>query len=260
MIEDQKKHEEEKNPIQVADRLFQTMEVMAETGSVGLVELANQLDLHKSTVHRILNSLIYMGYAKQDPETGKYGLTFKLLELSNQLIAHVDVIEAVRPYLKRLMQQTGETVHFVQKDGNDAVYIDKVESHQNSVRMVSRVGSRIPLYCSGVGKTMAAEMTEEEVKKMWEGSDVRKMTPHTITDFDEFMQCLEEVRRKGYALDNEENELGVRCIAAGIPDYKGRPKYAFSISAPVNRMTDERIRELSSYVLEMKEEIRKEIF
>ena len=82
---------EEKNPIQVADRLFLTMETLAQRGPMGLIELSNQMELHKSTVHRLLNSLIYMGYARQDLETGKYSLTFKLLELSNQLLAHVDV-------------------------------------------------------------------------------------------------------------------------------------------------------------------------
>lgn len=255
----QKAEQEEKNPIQVADRLFLTMEVLAQKGPMGLVELSNQLELHKSTVHRLLNSLIYMGYARQDLETGKYSLTFKLLELSNQLLAHVDVIEIVRPYLKKLMRQTGETVHFVQKDGNYAVYIDKVESDQNSVRMVSKVGSRIPLYCSGVGKAMAAQMTEEQVRKMWRESRIHALTPHTIVDCDRYLEALEEVREKGYALDNEENELGVRCIAAGVTDYKGRPKYAFSISAPVSRMDDRRVEELAGYVLKMKEEIAKEI-
>ena len=250
---------EEKNPIQVADRLFLTMEVLAQKGPMGLIELSNQLNLHKSTVHRLLNSLIYMGYARQDLESGKYSLTFKLLELSNQLLAHVDVIEIVRPYLKKLMRQTGETVHFVQKDGNYAVYIDKVESDQNSVRMVAKVGSRIPLYCSGVGKAMAAQMTEEQVRKMWAKSRIHALTPHTIVDCDEYLKALEEVRRKGYALDNEENELGVRCIAAGVTDYKGRPKYAFSISAPVSRMDDKRVEELAFYVLKMKEEIAREI-
>lgn len=250
---------EEKNPIQVADRLFLTMETLAQKGPMGLIELSNQMELHKSTVHRLLNSLIYMGYTRQDLETGKYSLTFKLLELSNQLLAHVDVIEIVRPYLKKLMRQTGETVHFVQKDGNYAVYIDKVESDQNSVRMVSKVGSRIPLYCSGVGKTMAAQMTEEQVRKMWAKSSIHALTPHTIVDCDEYLKTLEEVREKGYALDNEENELGVRCIAAGVTDYKGRPKYAFSISAPVSRMDDQRVEELAYYVLKMKEEIARAI-
>lgn len=250
---------EEKNPIQVADRLFFVMETLADTGPVGLIDLSGRLNLHKSTVHRLLNSLIYMGYARQDPETGKYSLTFKILEISNKILNKVDILEIARPHLKKLMQQTGETVHFVQIDGNEAVYIDKVESHQNSVRMVSKVGSRIPLYCSGVGKALLATMKPETVKKLWDTSSIHKLTPHTITDYDVFLQKLEEVRKRGYALDNEENEEGVRCIAACLTDFKGKAKYAFSISAPVNRMTDERIQELSAYVLEMKQQMLQEM-
>lgn len=248
---------EEKNPIQVADRLFQTLEMLADTGEAGLMELSNQLNLHKSTVHRLLNSLIYMGYAKQDAQSGKYSLTFKITEISNKMLSQVDIIETAHPYLKRLMQETKETVHFVQLDGNYAVYIDKVESHQNSVRMVSKVGSRIPVYCSGVGKAMAALMKEEEVRSIWDSSDIHSLTPHTIVVYDEFLKVLEDVRKKGYALDNEENEEGVRCIAVSLPDYRGRPKYACSISAPVTRMTDSRIGELAECLLKMKEQMVK---
>ena len=249
---------EEKNPIQVADRLFLTMETLAQKGPMGLIELSNQMELHKSTVHRLLNSLIYMGYARQDLETGKYSLTFKLLELSNQLLAHVDVIEIVRPYLKKLMRQTGETVHFVQKDGNYAVYIDKVESDQNSVRMVSKVGSRIPLYCSGVGKAMLARTGDQEVREIWEHSDVRALTEHTITDYERFQEEIHEIRRRDYALDNEENEVGVRCIATAFEIPAGDGRYAFSISAPAGRMSEERIRELAGYILKIKAELMKE--
>lgn len=95
-----------------------------------------------------------MEYVKQDSETGKYSLSFKLLGLSNKLLSHIDILDTVRPCLKKLSEETGETVHFVQLDGLEAVYIYKEESHQNSIRMVSKVGSRIPLYCSGVGKAM----------------------------------------------------------------------------------------------------------
>lgn len=246
---------ENKNPIQVADRLFLVLETLAETGPVALADLCRHLDLNKSTLHRLLCSLIYMGYVKQDTETGKYSLSFKLLTLSNKLLSHMDILEAVRPCLKRLSEETGETVHFVQLDGIEAVYIYKEESYQNSIRMVSKVGSRIPLYCSGVGKAMAADMDESKVLELWNNSTAEKLTPHTITDYNQFCQKIKEVRQKGYALDDEENELGVRCIAVSIPDYKGRPKYAFSISAPVARMSDERIQELAEIVLRTKKEI-----
>lgn len=246
---------ENKNPIQVADRLFLVMEQLAETGPVTLAELCSHLDLNKSTVHRLLSSLMYMEYVKQDSETGKYSLSFKLLGLSNKLLSHIDILDTVRPCLKKLSEETGETVHFVQLDGLEAVYIYKEESHQNSIRMVSKVGSRIPLYCSGVGKAIMADMPASQVQAIWSDSPIEKLTPHTIVDYTQFSAKIKEVRAKGYALDDEENELGVRCIAVSIPDYKGHPKYAFSISAPIARMSDERIEELAHIVLQVKEEI-----
>lgn len=245
----------QKNPIQVADRLFVTLEALARTGPVALADLSRQLELNKSTTHRLLSSLIYMGYAKQDPDSQKYDLSLKILNLSNLLLGRMDILEQVRPHLKKLSQETGETVHLVQLDGIEAVYIYKEESYQNSVRMFSRVGNRIPLYCSGVGKAIAADMEESQIHALWEASDIQMLTPHTITDYSVFLERLDKVRKDGFALDDEENEVGVRCIAVSIPDYSGHPKYAFSISAPVARMTDERIEELSQIVLKVKDKI-----
>ena len=177
---------ENKNPIQVADRLFLVMEILAETGPVTLAELCSHLDLNKSTVHRLLSSLMYMEYVKQDSETGKYALSFKLLNLSNKLLSHIDILDTVRPCLRKLSAEIGETVHFVQLDGLDAVYICKEESQQNSIRMVSKVGSRIPLYCSGVGKAMMADMDFARIQTIWNDSDIKKLTPHTIIDYTQF--------------------------------------------------------------------------
>lgn len=248
----------EKNPIQVADRLFQTIEVLAESGPTGLMDLAGRLELNKSTVHRILNSLIYMGYVKQNAETSKYSLTFKIWDLANQLLTQNDILDSARPHLKELVAKCGETVHLVQIDGLKAVYIDKVESQMNSVRMVSKVGKSIPLYCSGVGKALLAQMDPTDTKAIWDSSDIVAFTPHTITSFKELQESLEQVRKQGYALDDEENELGVRCIAACIKDYKGKPKYAFSISAPTGRMSDERIAELAKDVLDTRKKLEAE--
>lgn len=249
----------EKNPIQVAERIFQVIETLSFTGSMGLIQLSNQLGLHKSTVHRILTSLIYMGYVRHEEETGKYALSFKLLEVSSRILDQMDILGLIHPYLKRLAQQTGETVHFVQKDGNEAVYIDKVESNVNAVRLVSRVGSHIPLYCSGVGKAILADMKEEEIKKIWESSTIIPLTSYTIIDLKELQKELNKIKQTGYAIDNEENELGVRCIAASILDYRNKAKYAFSISAPIARMTDEKIDELCTYILNMKRELSNEL-
>ena len=250
---------EDKNPIQVADRLFGALELLAENGDAGVMEVSTALGLNKSTAHRVLNSLIYMGYARQNEETGRYEPSLKVVDLANKVMKHVDIVQAVRPYLRKLMEMTDETVHFVERDGVDAVYIDKIESYRNGIQMVSRIGSRIPLYCSGVGKAIAASLDEHEVEEIWNRSRILPLTPYTITDFETFRRELSEIRERGYALDNEENESGVRCIAVSLKDYTGRVKYAFSISAPVGRMDNERIRQLAGYVLEIKEQIMEKL-
>ncbi len=249
---------EDKNPIQVAGRLFEAVEYLAEHGPTGLMELSAALGLNKSTAHRIVSSLQYMGYAKQNKENGKYELSYKLVGLADKILRQVDVVKLVHPWLQKLMELSGETVHFVERDGTDAVYIDKVECFQNSIQMVSRIGNRIPLYRSGVGKAMAARMQAEEVEDLWNRSLLVKTTPHTIVDYQEFLKELEQIRRCGYALDNEENEPGVRCIAAALNAWDTQAKYAFSISAPVSRMDDKRIQELAAYVLQMKTQIEQE--
>lgn len=247
--------EKSKNPIQVAERIFQTVEELSLCEPAGLVELSNRLELHKSTVHRILSSLQMMGYVRQDEDTGKYSLSLKWMEISTRIVGRMDVVSIARPYLKKLSEISGETVHLVEIEGNEAIYIDKVESGSNSIRMVSRIGSRIPLYCSGVGKAILAERSDVEVESVWNSSEIREMTPNTILSLDDFFETIREVRRNGYSLDNEENEMGVRCIAASILNHEGKAKNAFSISAPVGRMTDEKLDKLVKYVLEAKKNI-----
>lgn len=246
-----------KNPIQVADRLFGTLELLADRGSLPLMEVARAEGLNKATAHRILRSLICMGYARQN-EDGTYGLTLKLASLADKIVGREDLTAVIHPYLKQLMEETGETVHLVRREGTNAVYIDKVEAETGRVRMDSQIGGRIPLYCSGVGKAICAEMKAAEVAEIWQESDIRRITPYTITDYEDFLYALEEVRKKGYALDNEENESGVRCIASSISVGRGG-QYAFSISAPVARMDNDRIRALAESVIRTREAIRQDL-
>lgn len=246
-----------KNPIQVAERLFQVIECLAENGPMGIMELSAALGFHKSTTHRLVTSLQYMGYIRQDEESLKYALSLKILEIGSKILEQTNMASLIHPSLKKLSEQTGETVHLVRREGTEAVYIDKVESNVNSIRMVSRVGSRIPLYCSGVGKALLAELPDAEVTEIWNSSEIVSLTPYTLVKLPDLMKKIEEVRKIGYALDDEENEEGVRCIAVSIPDYHKKPVYALSISAPVSRMTDARIAELAEDVLAFKKELEK---
>lgn len=249
----------EKNPIQVSERIFNTIECLARTGPIGLLELSKELNLNKSTVHRILNSLICMNYVKQDSETLKYSLSFKFCQIANQILAQNNMIDLAHSHIKALAEQTGETVHLVELDGINAVYIDKVEASVNSVRLISQVGKSIPLYCSGVGKALLADMSDAKVKSIWEKSDIKKLTQYTVTDFTEFQNLIAQIRENGYSMDNEENELGVRCIAVSLKGFQGRSAYAISISAPKDRMSDERLEQFRELILDTKKQILQEI-
>lgn len=227
-------------------------------GPAGVLEISSALNLNKSTVHRMLISLMSMGYVLQDKNTGKYDLTFKLVRLSNQFLNKIDVYSTVHPYLERLANICRETVHLVKRVGNEVVYIDKIEPagiNDSSIRMASHIGLMRPMYCSAVGKAILAELTTEEVHRIWEQIIPEKKTKNTITSLSRLEEELERIRKAGYAIDNEENEAGVCCVGAAIINYQNEAKYAFSVSAPSVRMTEDRLREIVKYVMDTKREL-----
>lgn len=251
----------EKNPVQSAGKIFQIMETLSEEGPCGLLELSNMLGLNKSTVHRLLNSLIFMGYVKQDETTLKYHMTLKITNLSGKVLQQIDILSISQPYLKSLMEQTYETVHLVKRIGNNISYINKLEpvNTGRSIQMASYIGMISPLYCTGVGKAIMSTLPEKEVRTIWQHSAVAPKTEYTILHVEKLLQELSLVRERGYALDNEENEIGVRCIAAGIKDYTGHAEYAISISAPTVRMSDEKIKEFSALLLPVSQQLSGEL-
>lgn len=241
------------NPIQSADRIFTILETLAENGSMRIIDLSEKLGLHKSTVHRLLASLISMGYVTHSEEGGVYSLTFKLVEMSAKILKNTDILTLIHPNMLELSERCEETVHFVQRVGNNVIYLDKTEAPSvkaRSFRLSSQVGLTRPMYCSGVGKSILSKLSAEEVTDIWNASDIVRKTDYTITSLDKLFKELEEVRKRGYALDNEENELGIRCIAVPISDYLGRPVYALSISSISSRMPDDRLPELAAMLQE----------
>ena len=238
----------EKGGVQSVERIFQLIEhLAAHPTGVSLQRLAGETELAKSTVHRLLASLVGLGYVVQDEENGHYRLTLKMFELS------MDIMGVAKAHLERLSQRTGEAVHLVIRDGRDIVYIYKTES--GPMRMSSRVGLRSPLYCTGVGKAILATLPGDELEDIWTHSNVQKLTDKTITDLEELRSQLVEVRANGYAIDDEENELGVRCVAVAIPGPDGRAESAFSISGLAPYMTPERIRRIATLALDARTDI-----
>ena len=243
----------EKSGVQSVERIFQLIESLAaHPAGAGLQRLAQDTDLAKSTVHRLLASLVSLGYAAQD-ENGRYRLTLKMFELSSGIVNSMDIMDVAKVHLERLAQRTGEAVHLVIRDGHDIVYKYKTES--GPMRMSSRVGLRSPLYCTGVGKAILATLPADEVTNIWQHTTPQKLTTHTIVEFDALQAQLAEVRTNGYAIDDEENELGVRCVAVAIPGVGGRADSAFSISGLAPYMTPERIRRIATLALDARTDI-----
>ncbi len=245
----------EENTIRSAARAFSLLETLAERGEMGVTELSVAVCLNKTTVFRQIGALISMGNVKKNAETDKYRLTFKLLELAGNLLTQIDMRMIARPHLVNLAATSGETVHLVQRDGAHIVYIDKVEPTVNSVRMVSRVGYRQPVYCTAVGKVILADLSDQEIEEVWNVSSIHSLTEHTIVDFDQFMIEIHEIRRRGYALDREENEIGVCCIAVSLNQYTGIANHAISVSFPKSRITSERIEITANALLDIKSKL-----
>lgn len=244
----------EKNGVQSVERIFALIEQLAaHPAGASLQRLAQGTGLAKSTVHRLLASLVSLGYVAQDETAGRYRLTLKMFELSSGIVNSMDIMSVAKAHLERLAQRTGEAVHLVIRDGQDIVYIYKTES--GPMRMSSRVGLRSPLYCTGVGKAILATLPTGEVEAVWANSRPQKLTGRTVTDLPHLQAQLAEVRANGYAIDDEENELGVRCVAVAIPGADGRAETAFSISGQTPYMTPERIRRIAALALDARTDI-----
>ena len=246
----------ERGGVQSLDRAFDLLELLCKSpNGMTIHRLSETTGLHKSTVHRLLNAMADRGYVQRDTESAVYRAGMRICELGDYVLDNLDVVARARDAMERLSRHTGETVHLVMRQGNEIVYIHKVESLHGGVRMVSRIGARRPLYCTGVGKAILASQSDQEALECWNSSTRIAYTPHTITKEAAFLHELNEIRRLGYALDNEENELDVRCVATAIPDWRGQCQYALSISAPLSRMTDERIMNMVPDLMQARQEI-----
>lgn len=245
--------------VQSVDRALSILEVLSDyEDGLGITEISEKVDLHKSTVYRLLATLTYKGYIKQNPSTSKYSLSLKLFELGNKKVEKMDLVSVAEPYLRELMEKTNEVIHLGVRDEADIVYVSKVEP-QKSMKMYTRIGMRKPMYCTAMGKAMMSQMTEEEVQKIWSASDIQKLTDNTIVDFGKFKENLKDINMAGYAMDNQEVEEGIRCLGAVIKDYRSRVCGAVSISSSIISLTEDKIDYFSKIILEYTEKISKEL-
>jgi DNA-binding IclR family transcriptional regulator len=223
------------------EKALRLIDAVAKAKSVGLRELAAEMGFPPSTVHRLLAVLTASRYLAQDPESKKYRLSLKFLELGTVVRDDLDVITAARPHMTTLMEATSETVNLAFFDEVGIVYVDQVANSNSLLRMFTRVGTRAPLHCTGVGKACMAGLPEEFVTDYWCSADKQRYTDKTITDEASLRRELQDVRRLGYAVDDEEMEIGVRCVASAIHQHRSGIVAGVSISGPSSRLTTERI-------------------
>ena len=221
-----------KNLVQTIERASSILDILGQSQQgTSIRELSTKINLPKGTIHRLLSSLLYFGYVRQDPKTRNYFLGFKLVELGNLLLGQLDLRKEAEHFLRDLAEGTNETVHMVVIDRDEVVYIEKVESEQNSggLRMASRVGLRNPIHSCAVGKVLLADFSDEALDHFLRGKNLMKRTENTMTDPIQLKEHLKLVRKQGFAIDDEENEKGIRCVAAPIRNGADKVVAAISI-------------------------------
>lgn len=233
---------------QTLDRALGALLRIGECGSRGLTlaECSASLGYSKPTAHRILRTLAARGFLRVDRERGLYTLGVANLRLGMAFLEQLDLRAEALPILRQLGERTGETVHLGILDGNDVVYIEKVES-KHAVRMFSQIGRTMPAHSTGVGKAILAHLPLDELAQaLPERLEVR--TSATITDREELLRHLAGVRRRGYSTDEVENEEGIRCVGAPVFDHTGIVCAGISVAGPATRVTPDRTPELGELV------------
>ena len=212
-------------------------------GSYSIRKISQTLKLPKPTVHRILHTLCNLGFVLQAPDSKEYSLGFRLVELGQAVLNRIDFRKEAEPFLNNLADRVQETVHLAQLDDDKIVYLEKIEKIgvPTGLRMASRIGARNYAHSCAMGKVLLAFAPDGERKEIFKQNKLPKLTENTITTLSQLQEHLSMVRSQGYAIDDEENEKGIRCVAAPVIDHTGEVIAAISISGPTVRMTLERI-------------------
>ena len=226
------REERARGGVQSVERTFDLLEAMANAGGVvGLSRLAQESGLALPTIHRLIRTLVDLGYVRQEPSR-QYSLGPRLIRLGESA-SHLLAVWS-RPYLARLVEAVRESANLAMLDGDQVVYVAQVQS-PHSMRMFTEVGRRVYPHCTAVGKALLANMPPADVRALLRRAGMPAQTEHTITEPDRFAEEIHRVREQGYAMDDGEQEIGVRCVA--VPVLGAPNRLAVSISGPAPRMT-----------------------
>ena len=245
--------------VQSLTRGLSLLEALARAeGGLTLTDLAQRVTLAPSTAHRLLATLEKMGYVYQGGELGRWYIGLQAFTVGSSFLANRDFVAQSHPYMRRLMEQSGETANLGILDGTEAVFIDQVQCRE-MMRTIVRLGSRVPLHASGVGKAIFAALPDEQIDAILKVKGLPRITGNTITSPETMWAAIRVIRQRGWSFDDEEHALGTRCVAAPIYDEHAEVLGAISLAGPSSRLPDERIRQLGPVVAHTAEELTRRL-
>ena len=236
-------------PVSSVMKVFAILNALAEKKASGVTELSQKVMTSKSTVYRFLQTMKMLGVVSQEGDDDRYSLTLKLFETGAKALEHVDLVSLTEPHMTRIGELTKEALHLGIRDHDSIMYIYKVDAQYN-LRMQSRIGGRNPLYSTAIGKVLLAERPESYIREIFKDIEFVPSTAKTHRSIDSLLAELEEVKKQGYGMDNEEQEEGLRCIAAPIYDRLGNVVAGLSLSFPTLRYTEEKFETYTSLLKE----------
>lgn len=246
--------------IQSVARSFSIIEYLSSSAkALQLKEIAAACSLPPPTAHRLLHNLCELGYVINEGN-GQYHLSMKLYEISSRTVMRSSLISIAKPYLDELSEQLRESVHLVVRNGCDIVYVYKVTHTTGSIQLASKIGTRLPMYRTAVGKALLATLEDSEIAYIFNNSEIIAATPNTITSLELLMRDIQQVRVQGYAVDNEENEPDVKCVGISLGKSVDDVRYAFSVSSIKTRMSVKRIEEIVERMMKTKQRIENELY
>src|ERR687896_1638892 len=245
-----------RDSVQSLERAFDLLEALSAGGELGVTELANRTGLVPSTAHRLLHTLAKRGYVSQSADSGRYLLGYKVVEVASGLERRLERLRVVaRPHLEGVQRATGETVNLVVLDADRVVYVDQVEGSRQ-VRMFTTVGTSVPAHTTGSGKAIMAAGPPDAAATLYGGREpLERLTAHTLVTLEALEDDFLRIRRRGYAIDNEEHEEGVACVATAVFDHTGRPCAAISVSGPTARILHAKAADLGALLVEHAAEV-----
>lgn len=241
---------------QSVEKALQIIEVMASAREpMRLADLAQQVGMPPSTTLRMVNTLVEHRYAYQDVTTLRYALTFKFAQIGAMIGARFNIRDMARPYLAELSRRCAESTCLATEEDMELIYLDVIDGPDGMLKITQRIGKRAPMHSTGVGKLILTQYSREQLQRLIHTKGLVRLTDNTKTSPEALERELEIVRAQGYALDDEECELGARCVAAPIRNYEGRIVAGISVSGPIFRMSHARIMELIPPVIDTARQI-----